>query len=74
MARGWGIPAVVGATEISISESIIRIGNHVIKKGDTVTIDGASGEIFLEEIDYVEVETVPALKIFTEWLEEINSI
>lgn len=74
VARGWGIPAVVGATEISISESIIRIGNHVIKKGDTVTIDGASGEIFLEEIDYVEVETVPALKIFTEWLEEINSI
>ena len=49
VARGWGIPAVVGAEEVRISESHISIGDRVLAEGDAITIDGATGNVFAGE-------------------------
>ena len=47
VARGWGIPAVVGAEEVSVEGEAVSIGDHTLGVGDTITIDGDSGNVFL---------------------------
>ena len=47
VARGWGIPAVVGAGELVIDDDGVHIGDRVIAPGTEISIDGRTGEVFL---------------------------
>jgi pyruvate, orthophosphate dikinase len=49
VARGWGLPAVVGVEALIVDDHGARTadGLHVIAPGDLVTLDGATGEIWL---------------------------
>jgi len=46
VARGWGIPAVVGAEGVRVGDRWIEVGGRVLKAGELITIDGGTGEIF----------------------------
>ena len=46
VARGWGIPAVVGATALAVSSDRVVIGDRILVPGDVITIDGRTGEVF----------------------------
>ncbi len=46
VARGWGIPAVVGASAVQVGEGAVVIGDRTLAAGETITIDGATGEVF----------------------------
>ncbi len=46
VARGWGIPAVVGAGAVRVGPTGIVIADQTLASGDTITIDGATGEVF----------------------------
>ena len=46
VARGWGIPAVVGAAAVSVAADRVTIGDHRFAPGDILTIDGGTGEVF----------------------------
>ncbi len=46
VARGWGIPAVVGAAGVHISGDEVDIDGTVLRAGDEITIDGTTGRIF----------------------------
>ncbi len=46
VARGWGIPAVVGAAEVAIDGDRITIGSAELRAGDEITIDGSTGAIY----------------------------
>ncbi len=46
VARGWGIPAVVGAAGVEVGDGIVTIGDRTFRAGETITIDGDSGEVF----------------------------
>jgi pyruvate,orthophosphate dikinase len=50
VARGWGIPAVVGAAEVAISGDAVVVGGTRFAVGDTITIDGSTGEVFAGEV------------------------
>jgi pyruvate, orthophosphate dikinase len=52
VARGMGKPAVVGAESITVdlSQSSMHIGGRIIREGDWISIDGATGEVFDGEI------------------------
>jgi pyruvate, orthophosphate dikinase len=49
VARGWGLPAVVGADSLVIGPTGARTadGQHAIAPGDIVTLDGTTGEVWL---------------------------
>lgn len=51
VARGWGLPAVVGAASLIIAAegASTANGQHTIRPGDIVTLDGTTGEIWLGE-------------------------
>ena len=42
VARGWGIPAVVGAAGLDVRDGEIDAGGRTMRAGETVTIGGAA--------------------------------
>ncbi len=58
VARGMGTPCVSGAGEIRIHEAAgeFSVAGRVIKKGEIVTVDGASGQVFAGAVDMVQPE------------------
>ncbi len=55
VARQFGKPAVVGVEELVIDTDrrIISIKDTVIKEGDWISIDGNSGELFLDQLSTI---------------------
>jgi pyruvate,orthophosphate dikinase len=47
VARGWGVPAVVGAEAIHISDHHFTAGGVTVQEGDVISIDGTTGEVVL---------------------------
>ncbi len=58
VARGMGRPCVSGAGEIRIDMKAqeFRVAGRVIRKGDTVTVDGSSGEVLFGAAEMVQPE------------------
>ncbi len=56
VARGMGRPCVTGAGGISVdyNAQTLRAGNHEIRAGETITLDGASGEVFVGTVAMIE--------------------
>ncbi len=52
VARGMGKPCVVGCTEILVDygRQLFYAGDTVVKRGDYITIDGGTGEVFEGDI------------------------
>jgi len=81
VARGWGIPAVVGASALRIDDGGAKAANGVrIEPGDVVTIDGSTGEVWLGVVEGSAAEpeweeallakVLPELGTLTEWASE----
>lgn len=56
VARGMGTCAVVGAEAMDVDEARgeVRFGDVVLRAGDTIAIDGATGEVFLGAVPVVD--------------------
>ena len=50
VARGWGIPAVVGARDIVLSDHGLEVRGVKLRAGDTLTLDGTTGEVWSGEL------------------------
>ena len=46
VARGWGIPAVVGADSVEVRDGEVHVDGRRLATGDVITIDGGTGEVF----------------------------
>ena len=68
VARGWGIPAVVGAASVVIEDERVRLGDTDLREGDLVTIDGSTGEVYLGSVEDVG-EVVPEAATLLAWAE-----
>ena len=71
VARGWGIPAVVGAAGVEVGDGIVTIGDRTFRAGDTITIDGDSGEVFAGAIAGESV-LVPEAPVLLAWAAELG--
>jgi pyruvate,orthophosphate dikinase len=69
VARGWGIPAVVGTEAVEIGSMRVTIGEHDLTPGDTLTIDGTTGEVFLGRIASSST-VVPEASTLLGWADE----
>ena len=58
VARGLGKPCVVGCAELRVSHRGHRIeaGNVTLSEGDTISIDGSTGEVFSGAIETMDSE------------------
>jgi pyruvate, orthophosphate dikinase len=72
VARDLHTPAVVGASEIRIDETerCFRVGDLVVREGDVITIDGASGEVVLGEVQQIVPEQTEHIDRLLAWAHE----
>ncbi len=75
VARGWGIPAVVGVPDMVVADHHVRLGDLQVEAGTVVSIDGGSGEVMVGEVEISEtpdIESVPELNVLLEWADEVR--
>jgi len=71
VARGWGIPAVVGAADVTVGDDAIVVAGTRIAAGETVTIDGGTGEIFAGAVGG-ERKAVPEAAMLLGWARDLG--
>lgn len=56
VARGMGKCCVAGCSEVEVNyqNETMKAKGYVIKKGDVITLDGSTGEVFLGEVKTIE--------------------
>ena len=47
VARGWGLPAVCDAREITVDAESFTVGDRCVTNGTPISIDGSTGEVTL---------------------------
>lgn len=69
VARGMGKCCVAGAGELHIDAKarIVRVGERSFKDGDTITIDGSTGEVMLGLVDTIQPEMSGDFGILMSW-------
>jgi pyruvate,orthophosphate dikinase len=72
VARGMGRPCVSGAGDIRIDHKAgeFRAGGRVIKAGETITVDGSSGEVLFGAAEMVEPELTGDFGTLMEWADK----
>ena len=73
VARGWGIPAVVGAGEIVIDDAGLHIGDRVVAPGTEISIDGRTGQVFLGAATTSTTEAPPELEALLDWADRVRA-
>ena len=72
VARGWGTPAVVGAEAVKIDGKQFAVGDTVVREGDTISIDGATGEIMLGALAMAGSKPPAEFHTILKWADEIR--
>jgi pyruvate, orthophosphate dikinase len=72
VARGLAVPAVVGATGVTIDESTgaVDFGTAVLRAGDVITVDGDGGTVDRGAVD-AESDGVEELARLLAWADEL---
>ena len=72
VTRGLGRPCVCGASELQLDagEPSLRGGGTVLRPGERISIDGASGRVIVGSAPVREPVPPPQLDTFLRWLEE----
>jgi len=76
VARGMGKPAVVGCEQISVDPSAnsFRTRKTVVRKNDTITIDGTTGRVFLGDVPTIEPKLGPEVRKLLSWADETRKL
>ena len=72
VARGMGRPCVAGAGGVSVDYGArtLSAGGRTIRGGETITIDGATGEIFVGQVATVEPTLSGDFETLMGWADE----
>ncbi|MEQ8195499.1 MAG: putative PEP-binding protein, partial [Rhodospirillales bacterium] len=74
---GMGIPCVAGAGEIRIDyakNTLTASGGAVVKEGDVITIDGATGEVMLGKVATIQPELSGDFAALMTWVDNIREL
>ncbi len=71
VARGWGIPAVVGLTSLSIDENGVDLASRRFAVGETISIDGSSGHVYAGALA-VDTHIAPEAALLLDWARELG--
>jgi len=76
VARGMGTPCVSGAGSVRIDYKNERftVMDRVVNKGDTVTIDGAKGEVMLGEVAMIQPELSGDFARLMGWADKVRRL
>jgi len=71
VARGWGIPAVVGAAGVAVSDRRITVAGRSLSAGEHISIDGSTGEVFAGDLAGSR-QVAPEAATLLAWAKELG--
>jgi pyruvate,orthophosphate dikinase len=76
VARGMGKPCIVGCSSLSIypQSRLLRVKEITIVQGDTVTIDGSTGNVYLGNVPLLQPELKDEVFELLTWADEIKRL
>ncbi|MFA5120510.1 pyruvate, phosphate dikinase [Zavarzinia sp.] len=76
VARGMGRPCVSGAGALKIDAQALTlsVAGKVLKRGDVITIDGATGEVMLGEVPTVQPELSGDFSTLMGWADGVRRL
>ena len=76
VARGMGRPCVAGAGGITVDygAQTLSAGGHVVRAGDIITLDGATGEVFLGLVPMIEPQLSGEFATLMEWADSYRRL
>lgn len=76
VARGMGRPAICGAGELRIDHEAqtLTAGTHVLRTGDVISIDGASGVAYVGELIIEPPVPSPSLTTLLGWADGLRRL
>jgi pyruvate,orthophosphate dikinase len=76
VARGMGVPAVTGASDLEIDTSAgeVRVNGQTLHAGDRLAIDGTTGAITTDDVPLVEPEVSEAFETVLKWADELRTL
>ena len=76
VARGMGKCCIAGAEDIKVFEDkqYFEVNGSKVNKGDWVTLDGSTGEVFKGKIPVVDPEIGKNFKKFMSWVDDYKKI
>jgi pyruvate,orthophosphate dikinase len=78
VARQFGVPCVCGAEAlmIDVRNRMFTVGETVVREGDTISIDGSTGEVYVGELPRVEPDFAREtyLRTLLQWADEFRKL
>jgi pyruvate,orthophosphate dikinase len=76
VARGMGRPCVAGAGSISIDygSQTLSSGGTTVRAGETITLDGATGEVFVGSVAMIEPKLSGDFGTLMQWADEVRRL
>ncbi|MEB3284638.1 MAG: pyruvate, phosphate dikinase [Candidatus Sericytochromatia bacterium] len=76
VARGMGRPCVAGAdgVDVNLSAKTMEAAGRTFREGDTLSINGGTGEIIAGEVPMIEPELSPEFNLLMTWADETRRL
>src|SRR5699024_3285586 len=76
VARGMGKACICGCEAIKMDANAnqFTVGETVVQLGDTITIDGATGDVILGEVPMIDPDFSDEFQRMLAWTEEVSEI
>jgi pyruvate,orthophosphate dikinase len=76
VARGMGKPCVAGCEELSIdvAAGTVRIGEHDLRAGDVITIDGGTGRVIVGSVPLVPPAIDENFETILGWADDLRRL
>jgi len=76
VARGMGKCCVVGCDSLRIdyAADTLKVGDEIVKKGDWLTIDGSTGEVFHGRVPTISAELSDEFRTLLGWADKVRDL
>ena len=76
VARGFGIPCVAGAESLEVDDHTkhFKVAGHIVKEGDTITMDGSSGNVYLGDLKLIAPEVSGHFGELMGWADDLRTL
>ncbi len=76
VARGWGKCCIVGCEKLSINyeKGEMAVGDAVVRKGEAITLNGSTGQVYRGSLRLIKPEPPAAFKTLMGWVDRARAI
>ncbi|MGB2697576.1 MAG: pyruvate, phosphate dikinase, partial [Candidatus Zixiibacteriota bacterium] len=76
VARGWGIPCVVGCEDIKVNEErkTFTVNGHILREREEISLNGTTGEVIMGVVPTIQPALTGEFGELMKWADEIRRL